>query len=164
METHDEINPAGKAYQQAIRFLSYRSRSREEMTRYLMKKKTDPGIVKRVIEKLVEEKLIDDTQYAAHFLEDRARLNPKAKRVMRCELLSKGIDADTADRALAPYCDAELARDCLRLKHNRFLNLNMEQCKKKVHTYLKNRGFAYEDTNIAFQHYINQLKSYGEDG
>jgi regulatory protein len=96
----------GKAYNAAVRYLSYRQRSQAEVRKYLQDKEYDDATTQLTIDKLLELGMIDDAAFAASWISDRMRLKPRSRFKLVAELRQKGIDPDTIEVALS-----ELGRD-----------------------------------------------------
>ncbi|HLR64712.1 MAG TPA: recombination regulator RecX [Pseudogracilibacillus sp.] len=92
-----------KAYTLAVRYLSYRIRSIQEMEDYLIKQEVDQIVLQRVIVRLLEEKLLDDALFAQSFVADRKLLTSKGPTVIKRELMQKGIDEQIAHDAAYTY-------------------------------------------------------------
>ncbi len=96
----------GKAYNVAVRYLSYRQRSQAEVHKYLKAKDYDNATVELTIERLIELGMIDDAAFAASWISDRMRLKPRSRMRLTVELREKGIDSVIIESAMA-----ELSRD-----------------------------------------------------
>src|SRR5699024_8848112 len=80
-----------RAYLMAVNYLSYRMRTEMEIRTHLRKKELLDDIVEQVIERLYNEKLLDDTSFAITFVRDRINRTTKGPQVIRQELSEKGI-------------------------------------------------------------------------
>ncbi|UFU00063.1 recombination regulator RecX [Radiobacillus kanasensis] len=92
-----------KFYNLAIQFLSYRMRSRKEIIDYLVKKEIDPEQLPLVVERLVNEGLIDDREFATAFVRTRINTTTKGPLLLKQELKEKGVSAEIADEALSIF-------------------------------------------------------------
>src|SRR6185503_9214955 len=81
--------------------LERRRRTRSQLETILRRKGVKPGDFSVVLDRLTEVGLIDDLQYARVYLERRAASRPRGARLLRAELLAKGVPSDLADQALA---------------------------------------------------------------
>ncbi|MCB9078906.1 MAG: RecX family transcriptional regulator [Anaerolineaceae bacterium] len=135
-----------KAYQRALNYLSFRSRSRVEIERYLREKKVAPDIITATIERLDEEGLIDDSAFAESWVENRERLKPKGARALRYELQQKGLNESTIDSALEQIDESELAWRAIEKKVRQWQALDEADFKRKAMAFLSRRGFDYEVT------------------
>lgn len=96
-----ELSSSTKAYHAAIRFLSYRMRSQQEIEQYLKKKHHDEHI-EEVVARLEAEKYLDDEDFARRWVTMRQG-EGKSPRVIGIELAQKGINRDTVAGALTEY-------------------------------------------------------------
>ena len=83
-----------KLLNKTYRFLSYRQRSIKEVDDYLAKKKASSLDSKRIINKLKEQKFLDDELFAKLWIESRNKFKPRATRIIKFELKQKGIDKE----------------------------------------------------------------------
>src|SRR5690625_2356237 len=91
------------AYLLAIRYLSYRIRSIQEMEVYLQRKDIEDIVAQKVIVRLLNEKLLDDTIFAQAFVSDRMNLTSKGPQVIKRELAQKGVQEHIIIEALEVY-------------------------------------------------------------
>src|SRR5271157_481574 len=75
----------------AYRFLSYRPRSEAEMKERLRRRGLDGSKIEIIINKLKEQKLLDDTAFAQFWKENRDTFRPRSQRLTRMELKKKGV-------------------------------------------------------------------------
>ncbi|MFD1040072.1 recombination regulator RecX [Virgibacillus byunsanensis] len=92
-----------KSYTLAINYLSYRMRTKKEIYDYLTKKEVDEEHITKIMDKLHAENLIDDTQFAEAFVETRIHTSNKGPRLVKKELMEKGVTAQIADQAVEKY-------------------------------------------------------------
>ncbi|MEO8539775.1 MAG: RecX family transcriptional regulator, partial [bacterium] len=84
--------------------------------------------------------------------EDRKRLSPRGRRMLRYELLGRGIDAESADAATRNIDDRETALMLARGRARRAPRTSYEAFFAKVGGFLRRRGFDYEVTAEATRH------------
>jgi len=94
------------AYTSALRILQYRFNSEHELRRKLAAKRFENAEIDAAIERLRNEKWIDDARFAEAFVRTRAAKKIGPSRIKR-ELSAAGVDRATADRALAENRDDE---------------------------------------------------------
>lgn len=135
-----------RAYEAAIRFLGYRARSVKEMRVYLREKKYPKPCRDRVIARLNEQKYLNDEDFARLWVENRRRLNPKGAWMLKQELLQKGVAEDRIEQVLAPYDEQAGALEALAPKLRQWKTLDKDTLKKKIYSFLSQRGFSYETT------------------
>ena len=133
-----------EAYNQAIRFLGFRSRSRQEMISYLNGKGYLPQVVTDTVNRLLQEHYLDDEAFARAWLDSRERFRPRGHKALRYELKQKGITDDVIDTVLAGLDEDSLAWAAVESKLYRWQHLGEEDLKKKVMGLLNRRGFDYE--------------------
>jgi regulatory protein len=131
------------AYQRALNYLSYRSRSEQEISRNLIKHDIPEDIIAEVMEKLRHSSLVDDRAFARNWIENRVQFKPRGKRALALELYQKGIAQEIIDDELQDLDESLLARRCAQKKASRFKNLDWETYQKKMSGYLNRRGFPY---------------------
>jgi regulatory protein len=84
----------------AARFLEARSRSVTEVRRRLTGAGYQRALVDGAIERLLELGVLDDRAFAEAWIASRDRARPRGERVLRQELLQKGIDRPLIDELL----------------------------------------------------------------
>jgi regulatory protein len=84
----------------AARFLEARSRSIVEVRRRLTGAGYQKALVDGAIERLLELGMLDDRAFAEAWIASRDRARPRGERVLRQELLQKGIDRSLIDELL----------------------------------------------------------------
>ncbi|PIR79946.1 MAG: hypothetical protein COU25_02675 [Candidatus Levybacteria bacterium CG10_big_fil_rev_8_21_14_0_10_35_13] len=149
-----------KLLNKSFRFLSYRPRSEKEVVEYLKKKisnfqfpisnfKTAEEIIDSIIEKLKEQKFIDDTEFAKWWIEQRSKVKPKAIKFIIFELKQKGIAKELIDEILNDK-EFEVISDfdkALELAKKRIKRYEKEEPKKayeKMVRFLASKGFEWE--------------------
>jgi regulatory protein len=84
----------------AARFLEARPRSVVEVRRRLTWAGYRPPLVEGAVERLLELGMLDDRAFAEAWITSRDRARPRGERVLRQELLQKGIDRALIDELL----------------------------------------------------------------
>ena len=93
-ESFDEL------YNRALRFLSYRPRSEQEVIKNLLKKKAPEDIISKIISKLKENNFINDEEFVKWWAEQRIELKPRSLRLIKIELRQKGISEEIITQAI----------------------------------------------------------------
>ncbi len=88
----------------ALDALARRDRASEELRRKLLEKGYDTGVVVDVIDRLVEERLLDDRRYVDNFVSLHAARGHGPLRV-RAELRKIGLLGEIIEQCLAAYPD-----------------------------------------------------------
>jgi len=137
------------AHDAALRLLSVRARSETEMRTRLAMRGVDPGTIDDEIDRLRSSGLLDDQKFAEAWVEDRKRVSPRGRRMLRYELLGRGIDPESADRVTGEIDDRETALTLARERARRVPLTNYEAFFAKVGGFLRRRGFDYDVTAMA---------------
>ncbi len=138
-----------KAYEQTLRFLSYRPRSQMEVRRYLRDKKVPPPVEDRVVERLAGAGLLDDLAFARFWVENRESFKPRSLSMLRYELRNKGLSEEIITLALSDLDEERSAYAVALERASRLSHLDYPTFRKKVIPYLRRRGFPYEVINAA---------------
>lgn len=90
----------------ALRFVSYRPRSSQEIRQYLegafrRKHVTAPLVLEKIMARLTELGYIDDRAFVTWWVAQRTGRKPKGPQVIRSELRNKGIDRELIEEELA---------------------------------------------------------------
>ncbi len=137
-------DPFIKNYNRALWYLSFRPRSKKEIFDYLLKKEVEEDLAQEIIQKLEKEKLINDSEFAQWFIDSRTSHRPKSHRVIKIELIRKGIDTDTIETLLTGATeDIILAKKLAEKKLRLMKSVPMEKKKERLIRYLSTRGFDW---------------------
>jgi regulatory protein len=133
------------AVQQALRFLSYRPRSVDEVRRNLAKHDFTEDVIEDTLSRLARAGLVGDDQFARAWVENRNTFRPRGKRALTMELRQKGISEDVIRATLAQSADEEtLALEAGRKYARRLSGLEWPEFRAKLGGHLGRRGFSYE--------------------
>ncbi len=132
------------AFQKALHFLSYRARSEAEILRKLSEQGYEESVVTATIQRLKENSLLGDEQFARNWVENRTAFRPRSKRMLAIELRQKGVGEETIERALAETGDEDnLAYQSAVKYAHRLAGVDWETFRKRLGAYLMRRGFTY---------------------
>ena len=140
LQNADQIEAA---YQRALNFLSYRSRSEHEIRQNLQKHQFPEEIIPEVLSRLREHKLVNDRDFAVQWVENRVKFHPRGKRALSIELYKKGISNQIIEEILHDINEEELALKLARGKMVKMKKLARPEFQKKMYGYLSRRGFNY---------------------
>src|SRR2546421_7697564 len=105
-----EPDPESVARTICLTLLTAAPRSRSELAAALRKRRVPDEVASHVLDRLTDVNLLDDTAYAAAYVESRHRGRGLAGPALRAELRRKGVDDATAATAVAALDpDVELA-------------------------------------------------------
>ena len=139
--------PSGDAYDAAVRYLASRPRSVSEIKRHLRTKRFDEAEQDKAIDQLRAQRYIDDEAFARYWVEQRAKFRPKGQRAITSELMQKGVAREIIDLVLGeadPDAETKRARESIRRPMTRWLSMDENERKRKIHQYLVTRGFSYD--------------------
>jgi regulatory protein len=132
------------AYQRALRFLGPRPRSRAEVESYLREKEYPAPVIATTVERLQEQRYLDDEAFAHYWRDNRERFRPRGARALRYELRQKGVDKQVIDEALTGLDEDAAAWAALAPKLNQWQRLDQPAFTQKVMGLLARRGFGYD--------------------
>ena len=134
----------GKYYNLTLRYLSFRQRSEKEVFDYLRKKQVQEPLVEIIINKLKEQKFINDEEFARMRIENRMRFKPRAGRFIKMELKQKGITEEIINKQLAINKDGEMAKILINKKIKKYKDLPRQEIYQKLGRVLAQKGFDWE--------------------
>jgi regulatory protein len=132
------------AYQQALRFLSYRPRSEAEVRRNLKEHEISEEAITQVIERLQRSGLLNDARFAQDWVENRSEMRPRSRRALRYELHQHGVDPKEIEQSIAAVNDSAMALEAARKQVRRYASLEWPEFRQKMYGFLARRGFAYD--------------------
>lgn len=132
-----------RAFQQAMLFLSYRARSEAEIRQNLRKHEIPEAVIQQTLERLRQDGLANDSQFASAWVENRVTFRPRSRRMMAMELKQKGIDEEAIRSAVETVDDEAAAYEAAQKKATRFKSLEWNDFRKKLSEFLARRGFSY---------------------
>lgn len=135
-------NRVPDAVRDGIRLLGLRAHSRSELSSKLRKKGFEEETIEAAMAKLESLGLIDDRSFAEGCMESMSRRRPEGKIKARIRLLQKGVPETIVDEMLSGYDTSAM---CLAAaeKKMRSLSGTHESKRKKLETFLHNRGFDW---------------------
>ncbi|WP_227985999.1 RecX family transcriptional regulator, partial [Streptococcus ruminantium] len=94
----------------ALYFLSFKQRTKKEVTDYLRKYEVDEVKSARILQVLEEEKWIDDRQYVESYLRQNVLSGDKGPAFIHQKLVAKGISKNMIETELAGFDFSDLAK------------------------------------------------------
>ncbi len=152
-----ETNHFNKAYNSALKLLSYRPQSCLEIKQKLFKKYTS-HIIDKVIKKLEYRNLINDQDFANLWIQERSKTKLRSRRQLTQELIKKGIDKESISNAMnLIMLDDTETESATKLLVKKMRQLNTTEVNEKAKIYLASKGFDYK-TILAAQEKIKDLE------
>lgn len=133
-----------KAYQQAMLFLGFRARSEAEVRKNLEKHEIPSEAIEVTIERLREERLLNDEEFAQNWVANRSEFRPRSRRALAIELKRKGLDESAIQSATEAVDEKALAYAAAQKRIRRLEGLEWIEFRKKLSDFLARRGFAYD--------------------
>lgn len=129
----------------ALNFISYKYRTEKEVKQKLISMGYDIETVDSAVSEISSLGYINDKLYAQKYIFDRSKLNPISKKLLRYNLILKGLSKELAEECIEEFAEDEnsVAFSLLEKKFSK-LDINEEKTFKKLYSYLKNRGFDHE--------------------
>jgi len=135
-----------RAKAHALRYLSYRDRSKLEVTHYLEKKEHSCSVIQQALDFLIKLNYVDDQRFALEWGRYKINRQKLGKSLLYVELLNKGIDKEILESTLTTLYEdnpeAELATQCARKKWNSLTGVEEQKKKRRMIQHLKRRGFS----------------------
>jgi len=132
----------------ALRLLTRTMRTRREIEEKLSSRGFPGGVVQTVSERLESVGLIDDAEYAGAFLRTSLRLRPRSYKVLRNELIKKGVSPELANSAVRESSqsipETSIAREVLTKAFRRYGKLPDRERRRKLFSFMGRRGFSLE--------------------
>ena len=134
MKTED-LTPC---YVAALRILGYRFNSEAELRRKLAAKRFDEETIAATLQRLRQEKWLDDDRFAGAYVRTRVLKGIGRQRIRR-ELMAAGVDDAAAERALRENADGEEER--LSAAYEKLVRRLGEEQRDKIVARLLRQGF-----------------------
>lgn len=143
------------AFECAMKFIGYRSRTERETVRHLRDRGYDNETIASVKEKLASYGYLDDLRFCREYV--AAKSSVWGRHRIRAELMRLGADAEAADEALSAIENGEEAAYAVAEKYAR-THRGFTLPKLKNHLY--SRGFDYDEIASAASRIAEE---YGEE-
>jgi len=135
-----------KAKAHALRYLSYRDRSKWELSQYLGKKEHSPPVIQKTLDYLAELNYVDDQRFALQWGQYKINKSKIGKNRLYMELLGKGVNKETIEGILSTLYEEnpemELAVECARKKWVALKSFEEKKKKRLLVQYLQRKGFS----------------------
>ena len=160
-----KVTAAPKLIERLYKLFSIRLRSEKEIRDYfraknykLKIKDKEPisiSLINSVIQKLKEQKLLDDQEFARAWMEARSKKYGKNR--IKQELFQKGIDREIINEVIENGENSEqIAKVALEKKLRVWKSLKPIEFRKKAYDFLLRRGFEYEIVKSVVEKYIGK--------
>jgi regulatory protein len=148
-----------RAFNLALRFLSYRPRSQFEVQRYLQDKTVADKVIQDVLLRLEQAGYVDDEAFARFWVENREQFRPRSQRALKYELYQKGVSQEIITRVLTDVDDEAAAWRAIEGRLHRWANLPADELRHKLMGYLNRRGFDYATVTVTVEKVFELLST-----
>lgn len=152
--TQDDREALQRAREAALRFLSFRLRSMQEVTTYLIGKRYPTNVIDQTIGYLAETELLNDRKFAQWWIESRMHGGWGPRRIVQ-ELKMKGINKEIIDEEMKQDWK-DVARHVLDKEQQKFRELPSLKRRMKMQQLLMRRGFSFDTISLVLQN-LNKL-------
>jgi regulatory protein len=142
-----EAEDKNRAEHYALRYIGYRPRTVHEVRVYLLGKGFPEEAAAEVVERCLNQGYLDDRKYAEQWVEERMRLKPRGRHLLRKELKNRGIDDAIAEQAVGGMpldAEFEACLEAARKKYSKVRFATYLEMRNKVGPFLQRKGFGLE--------------------
>jgi regulatory protein len=145
LEGVDEIS---RATHQAVRLLSYRPRSKNEISTRLRRNGFGDEAISAAIGRMEELGYINDEDFATFWVENRQQHRPRGRRLIAQELRAKGVSQEVAEQAVeeAGIDEFSQALELAQKRAERMRGLEREVWRRRMAGFLQRRGYNWDVT------------------
>ncbi len=133
------------AYNMAIKYITTRMRSKNEVTSYLSSREFSKDTIAKVIIMLEKDRYIDDISYAEFFINDKINLSNDGPNKIVNELLNRGINKSIIEDKISLFKN-DLELEKINKIADKLINTNRNKSsyilKNKINNYLINLGYT----------------------
>jgi regulatory protein len=142
----------------AMHYLSYRPRSEFELRERLGRRNFDRESVEEVLARLKERGLVDDTEFAQFWQDNRQAFSPRSSALTRLELRRKGVAEEIIGQVVRTVSDGESAYRAALGKARRLPVSDYQSFRRRLGAYLRRRGFSYGVINNTVQQLWQEMR------
>ena len=136
-----------EAYLQLAALCAQAEHCEQEMRDKMKRWEIDKTVQDRVLQRLIEERYIDDERYARAFVKDKIRYNKWGRRKVQQALWMKHIDLDIQQRVLDEIEEKEyldVLRPLLKQKRKSIKADSDYELNQKLVRFALSRGFTFD--------------------
>lgn len=147
-------NTLGMAKHTAKKYLSYKARTKKEITNKLEAEGFDIDIINQTIEILLHYNYINDEEYALSYINSRKNMGHHK---LIFDLKIKGLEESLIKKALATRDESPIIQTIFDKKLKGALPKDIKE-KQKIFNYLARRGFSFDDIESSYNEYKRGTK------
>lgn len=154
-----------RAYVEGLRYLERKPRTSMEMIRRLRQKEIGETIIAEVVQRLQQERFLDDPLYAKQWAEQRIMNQRKGKMWIRQELREKGIDKSLISEALENITTEQELESALQTGRKKWnlIRGDVNDKRRKTGAFLMRRGFPGDMVRQVIHTLLEEENYEGED-
>lgn len=149
-----------KCLNSALTFLSYRPRSESEIKSRLFQNKYTEEEIENTLIRLRKLRLIDDSEFADYWKDNRNEFRPQSKLMLKRELRLKGVDSQVIEETLGDISDEENAYKAALKKAGIIKTDDYKVFYQKLGSYLQRRGFDFSVINKTVKRIWEERQDY----
>ena len=133
-----------RAKKHALEMLSEEIYSKTQMSRYLEKEGYSDATIKTIVTELIQSGHIRDRKFAEKWVQRRLKSNPRGGKLLKMELIEKGVDRKTAEQVVKEVNandEEELALQIAEKQRKKYERLPNHVAQRRLHGYLARRGY-----------------------
>ena len=153
-----------EAYLQLAALCAQAEHCEQEMRDKMKRWELDEMVQNRVIDRLTEERYIDNERYARAFVKDKIRYNKWGRRKVQQALWMKRIDTDIQQQVLDEIDEKEyldVLRPLLKQKRKSIKAGNDYELNQKLVRFALSRGFTFDIIRQCLN--VDEIDEYEED-
>lgn len=155
-----------EARELALRYLHFRPRTAHEVHRHLVSKQVEPTLAGSVVQDLIQNALLGDETYAAHFY--AAKQENWSRAQIRWKLQGRGIQPELS-RAVVDTEEARLAESATALRlaakiWRSSAGLAVDKRRQRLIATLRRRGFPNPIIRTAVREVILEDQTWSDNG
>ncbi|GIO11608.1 hypothetical protein J19TS2_11630 [Cohnella xylanilytica] len=109
-----------QAYRASLNMLDRKARTKKELETALKRKGHSPEAIAACLDRLTSHRLVDDTAYAKRYAEQKVANQRKGSRLVRQELLQRGVKKNDVEQAISSLDAKAERRSALELARKRW--------------------------------------------
>lgn len=138
---------SAKVKDKAIRLLSIRPRSIFELEEKLELKKYEKSIIRKVIDDLIKEGLLNDEKFTKDWVDHRLNFSSMGRRRIQLELWKKRVKEGLISKEISKISqkkEVEKAQEIAERKYKTYKDENKRKRKEKLISFLQRKGYLWD--------------------
>lgn len=155
-----------QAYRASLGLLNSRARTRKELEEALKRKSFSPEAIADCLDRLKNHRLVDDTAYAARYADQKVTYQRKGSRLVKQELLRRGVSKNDVDEALSTLDGDTERASAIALARKRWTSVkgaSQREREYKLMAVLQRRGFPPGIARDAVRQAVNEAGENTDD-